>query len=174
MPTEEYIPDRYLDSPKVRKIHDDERNEPGREFWEGPSGRVTTSSRKNSVTQETSCTPEYLESRGYTGVRQGASGDESPSTESPSTESPSTESPSTNESPPTNEVSPGKPTSEIPTADGGEKQAATISEDGSDQQLISATLDDGSDHRLDSATAEANESNDPEPLPNELVDPVSK
>lgn len=48
-------PDHYILSPPARDISDLERMQPGREYWDGsPTGGLATT-----------CTSQYLESRGY-------------------------------------------------------------------------------------------------------------
>lgn len=66
LPNEE-LPDHYIESPKhVRHISPDERKQRGHEYWNGPSGRILIGHR---YTQETTCSPQYLDSRGYSAVK---------------------------------------------------------------------------------------------------------
>lgn len=122
------LPEHYVPSPsQVRRISVEERQQPGHGHWDGPSGRIFTG---YAYTQETTCTPEYLESRGYSANKNRRE-----------------KAPGYNEQ--------NRKKSDV--TDGSHPQALNTPDDGSALQVAAAISDDGSEEQT---TAGSDDSDD--------------
>ena len=136
------LADHYIEIPqRVRQISPDERKEPGHEYWDGPSGKISTG---HASTQETTCSPQYLESRGYSANknrRQKAPGyDEQNRKKSEAIDGSGQQLAVT-----TSDEEPEQQTTA--TIDNGSEQAAVNLNDGSGSQVLPATQVDDSNEQ---------------------------